>query len=125
MASTINLGSAENPIIDSAGLTTNPGVGATLAQITNNETSRVYLVKAIAASSVAGEIDLIVPSQGAQKTIPLLLAANSPGEVIVLVWLPSAGVIQMKSPLAITGNVTAALNVYPASPGTSSGWIGA
>jgi hypothetical protein len=125
VASVIGAATSEVPIIDSAGLTASPGAGAILAQITNNETSRVYLVKAIAASSVAGEIDLIVPSQGTQKTIPLLLAANSPGEIIVLVWVPNAGVVQMRAPSAIAGNVSAALNMYLASPGTSSGWIGA
>jgi hypothetical protein len=125
VASIIGPGQSELPIIDSAGLTASPGLGAILAQITNSDTSRVFLVKAIAASSVAAEIDLIVPSQGTQKTIPLLLAANSPGEVIVLAWVPNAGIVQMKAPAAIVGNVTAALNMYLASPGTSSGWIGA
>jgi hypothetical protein len=43
----------------------------------------------------------------------------------VLAWVPNTGVVQLTSPAAITGNVSATLNMYLASPGTSSGWIGA
>jgi len=118
MASTIASGAQEFPTIDASAVVANPGAGATLAQVTYNGTQRIFKIVVTISTAVAGQFNINIGA----KTISILMPIGVAQFVVVYAVPGAGGIVSVTTPAALAGNVTAAIDMYLAAPGSASGW---